>query len=306
MSNVIAQLTRLVAGAFVVATFVSGSQAADPADYLGYKSNHRILSSDLPPGVLGQARLAGRGCVAGYYQPIAFMGPEGARFALPQGGSFADTKEVLNAGVLVGSVYRFQVTRIPGAEGAELYPTIEVIDRTYPPPGLATRYPIVIQLDQDDFDAAMAGQLVTRVVYLEDPDTATPIEQTPITNRPVEAAEYQDALEVADRLGRPVAIVRIGSVAPPRSLALLPQFFFGNPIWAPIHEPEIATPLPVVAPARPTLLPSTTVTDSSVSDLGGPSATVTDLDSTVTDLDSTVTDLDSTVTDLDSTVTDQQ
>ena len=288
MSYAIAQLSKHVAGVLVIATLLPGVHAADPADYFGNQKGHRILSSDLPPGVLGQARLAGRGCVTGYYQPIAFMGPEGVRFALPQGGSFVDPSEMLSAGVLVGSVYRFQVTRIPGAEGAELYPTIEVIDRTYPPPGLATRYPILIQLDQEDFDAAMAGQLVTRVVYLEDPDTAIPVEQTPVTNRPVEAAEYQDALEVADRMGRPVAIVRIGSAAPPRSPALLPQFFFGNPIWAPIYQPEIATPLPEAAAvpgqARPTFLPRTTVTDSSVSDLGGPSATVTDLESTVTDL----------------------
>ena len=296
MSIVIARLTRIVASVITIMALQANARAAEPADDLGNQSRHRILSSDLPPGVLGQARLAGRGCVAGYFQPIAFVGPEGVRFALPQSGSFVDASERLNAGVLVGSVYRFQVSRIPGAEGAELYPTIEVIDRTYPPPGLATRYPILIQLDQEDFDAAMAGQLVTRVVYLEDPDTATPLEQTPLTNRPVEAAEYQDALEVADRLGRPVAIVRIGSVAPPRSPALLPQFFFGNPIWAPIYQPEIPpvagapqAPLPTTgAPpvqAHPSLLPPTGVqgiggvNDSNAApSTNATSATVTDLE----------------------------
>jgi hypothetical protein len=144
----------------------------------------------------------------------------------------------LTAGLLIGGVYRFQITHIPGAEGAELFPTIEVIDRTYPPPGLATRYPIEVMLDEEDFKAALSGQLVTRVIYLEDPETATPMVQTPETNRPLELADNQDALEVADQLGRPVAIVRIGSVAPPSAQALLPEFFFGYPAWAPIVHPQ--------------------------------------------------------------------
>ncbi len=103
-------------------------------------------------------------------------------------------------------------------------------------------------LDQDDVDAAMDGKLVTRVVYLEDPQTATPLVQTTETNRPLEIAEDQDALEVADRLGRPVAIIRIGSLAPPSSPALLPEFFFGYPIWAPIVYAE---PLSSMNPMSP-------------------------------------------------------
>ena len=92
--------------------------------------------------------------------------------------------------------------------------------------------------------------MVTRVIYLEDPETATPLVQTPLTNRPLDIAEYQDALEVADSLGRPVAIVRIGSVAPPSSAALLPEFFFGYPVWAPIVQPE-----PITAQSEPVTQP---------------------------------------------------
>ena len=140
--------------------------------------------------------------------------------------------------MLIGGVYRFQVTHIPRAEGAELYPTVELIDRLYPPPGLATSYPIPIVLDESDLDAALAGRLVTRVVYLEDPQTAIAIPGTPTDSRVMDIGYYQDPLHEADRLGRPVAIVRIGSVAPPTAPALLPQFFFGYPPWAPIFKPE--------------------------------------------------------------------
>lgn len=228
--------------------------ATEPSQYLSQQGRHRILSGDAPPGYLGGARLSGRGPVAGYFQPVAFSGPDGTQFALAQGVAFAEGRELFQAGLMIGGVYRFRITQMPGFEGAELYPTIEVIDRTYPPPGLATRYPIRVHLDHEDFRAALGGQLVTRVIYLEDPQTATPLVQDKDTIRPLDIRENQDALDVADRYGRPVAVVRIGSMAPPRSPELMPQFFFGSPLWAPIYHPEVA--------ARPESYPTDTTNQS--------------------------------------------
>ncbi|TWU37548.1 hypothetical protein Q31b_43360 [Novipirellula aureliae] len=214
------------------------SNAAEPSSFLSSSGQHRVLTDAMPPGIVGQSRLLGPGAVQGYFQPVAFSGPKGVGFSMPESVNlFGQPDPSLQAGLMVGGVYRFRITGIPGAEGAELYPTIELIDRIYPPPGLATSFPIPVNLDQDDFEAALDGQLVTRVIYLEDPDTAAPIAETPTTSRTIDLAEYQDALEVGDRFGRPVAIVRIGSVAPPTADALMPQFFFGYPLWAPIYHP---------------------------------------------------------------------
>ncbi len=215
------------------AAILSRATAADPADYLGTSGQHRPLTAGMPPGALGQARLSGRGPVAGYFQPVELTGPGSVRFALSHSGAFLEDKPSLRAGLLIGAVYRFRITGIPLAEGAELYPTIEVIDRTYPPAGLAWKYPIQIQLDQEDLDLALSDRMVTRVIYLEDPQTATPMVQTPETRRPMDISAHQDALEVADRLGRPVAIVLIGSVTPPQSPELMPQFLLGDPPWTP-------------------------------------------------------------------------
>ncbi len=227
---------------FVVAVLLIAApatlSAADPSDYLSDAGQHRLFRGYMPPGSIGQARLAGRGPIAGYFQPVAFSGPQGVRFALPDQGVFGEGQDRLQAGMLIGAVYRFRITGIPGAVGAELYPTVELIDRTYPPPGLANRYPIPINLDQEDLEAALDGKLVTRVVVLEDPQTAIPLAQKPTASNAIEVAQHQDALEVADRLGRPVAIVRIGSVTPPSATALMPQFFFGYPAWAPVFQPE--------------------------------------------------------------------
>src|SRR6056297_210169 len=127
---------------------------------------------------------------------------------------------------------------MPEAEGAELYPSVELIDRTYPPPGLATSYPVQIVLDDDDLSEALAGRMVTKVIYLEDPQTALGIGEKPTTGRTLDIALPQDPLEVADRFGRPIAVVRIGTLAPPSTAALSAQFFFGDPTWAPIFRTD--------------------------------------------------------------------
>ena len=226
---------------FALAWLLCGSQptiAAEPNDFLPPGPQHSLYRGDLPPGVVGQARLGRRGPVVNYFQPVKFAGPQGIKFALAQNGAFGQSQESLMAGLLIGSVYRFQITHIPGAEGVELYPTVELIDRTYPPENLATLYPIPIVLDESDLEAAMAGRMVTRVVYLEDPQTAFALPGTPTSSHVMDVSYYQDPLKEADRLGRPVAIVRMGSVSPPTAPDLLPPFFFGYPTWAPIFQPE--------------------------------------------------------------------
>lgn len=233
----------LVAGLTIFVISLSGLvDGAEPSDFLPRGSSHPLLRANDPPGMVGQARLKGRGPVIGYYQPVAITGPEGVHFSLPTGGGMTEPCQRLEAGFLIGSVYRFQVTRIPGKLGVELFPTVEVIDRTYPPQHLVTRYPIEIQLDEEDFRIAMNGQMVTRVIYLEDPQTAVPEQQTANTNVPFEVSEFQDPLAVADEYGRPVAIVRIGTLAPPSQPLLLSEFFFGYPQWAPFPNAVMTPP----------------------------------------------------------------
>ncbi|MFG0260884.1 MAG: hypothetical protein ACF788_00620 [Novipirellula sp. JB048] len=248
------------------------ARAAEPRDYLASGGQHRILRGDMPAGVIGQARLTGRGPVHGYFQPVAFSGPPGVHFSMPQGNAFfGEPEATLQAGMLIGAVYRFRITGIPEAEGAELYPTLELIDRLYPPPGLATTFPIPINLDRDDLEAALEGRLVTRVIYLEDPATAFPLAETPSTSRAMELSEYQDALQVADEMGRPVAIVRIGSVAPPSAPALMPQFFFGYPAWRPIYQAEPVSSEPVSSePAPAETTPAESIRRGAIPDTASP------------------------------------
>jgi hypothetical protein len=131
-------------------------------------------------------------------------------------GSYSEPLlNVALAGMQIGPVYRLRITDIPNHPGLELFPTIEVLDRLYPPQGLALRYPIPVELTQDELELAVQNMFVTRVIYIEDPSLALPVRQQQGGEQPwMEARPGDDPLVAADSLGRPVAILRIGGRVP--------------------------------------------------------------------------------------------
>lgn len=176
---------------------------------------HYLHSADLPPGAIGRRQLQRGGPLAGYYQAVEVIAPAGSVLSLEEGGSFHEAKEnVVNAGMQIGYVYRLKVGNIRFREGQEVYPTVEVIDRLYPPPGQQGRFPIPIELTTEELQMAADGKYVTRVIYLEDPQRALPVQDTPEKQRYFEVARGEDPLEIADRIGRPMAILRMGSRIP--------------------------------------------------------------------------------------------
>jgi len=180
-------------------------------------SIHYPHRSDYPPGAIGQMQLARGGPLLGYYQPVQIQAPPGAAvsFAENDGFALADPARAM-VGMLIGHVYRLRISQIPYHEGQEVFPTVELIDRLYPPPGWKTRFPIPIQLTQRELEWALEGKYVTRVIYLETPSTAPPVSQDPQEQRYMEVEPSADPLLVADQLGRPMAILRIGGRVPDR------------------------------------------------------------------------------------------
>jgi hypothetical protein len=170
----------------------------------------------MPPGAIGSLRLHRGGPLSGYFQPVEIRAPHGARISLAQEVGFGqphDSRALV--GMQIGSVYRLKVTDIPNLPGEEVFPTIELVDRLYPPPGMALRFPIPVQLTQEELEMAAEGMFVTRVIYLEDPSQALPVDETPQSEQPwIEAAADEDPLVVADQLGRPMAILRMGGRVP--------------------------------------------------------------------------------------------
>lgn len=175
---------------------------------------HPLYRGDMPPGMIGQLQTLRMGR-AGYYQPVEVRGPQGSLVSLAVDCQFMPAEgNIAAAGMLLGEVYRVRIGNIPGLEGVEVFPSVEVIDRLCPPPGQATRFPIPVEISQEDLELAAAGKYVTRIVYVEDPRNPLPVRDVPGEQRVYEARANEDPLRVADDIGRPVAIVRMGSRTP--------------------------------------------------------------------------------------------
>jgi hypothetical protein len=189
---------------------------------------HFQMAGALPPGVTGQIRLQRGGPVSGYFQPVEVRGPKGVQISSASDGQFDEpVAERLTVGLLIGEVYRLKVMNLPYQAGAEVFPTVEVIDRLYPPAQQAHKFPIEIELTQDELEMALEGKFVTRVIYVEESLRALPI-VAPAVQPVFEIGDGEDLMEVADRLGRPVAILRIGGRVPDAE-GPSEQFLFGCP-----------------------------------------------------------------------------
>jgi hypothetical protein len=185
---------------------------------------------EMPPGAIGQGQLLRGGPRPGYFQPVEVRAPEGAAASFAVESNFGRPEsDTIVGGMLIGQVYRLRVTQIPQNEGLEVYPTIEVIDRLYPPAGQKARFPIPIELTLEELELALDGRMVTRVIYLEDPDRALPRPEHGRRVRYFDVSADRDPLEVADELGRPVAILRMGSRAPVDIAQPSNGFLFGCP-----------------------------------------------------------------------------
>jgi hypothetical protein len=176
---------------------------------------HYFHAGHLPPGTIGYGQVLRNDALRGYFQPVEVQAPQGVRIAARVDSEFREPREnSLLVGMQIGPVYQFKVTNIPFAEGAEVFPTIELVNRLYPPPGLKQRFPVPVQLTEEELRFALEGRYVTRIIYLEDPATALPRREVPGQQRYFEVASGQDPLLAADRLGRPMAILRMGSRVP--------------------------------------------------------------------------------------------
>jgi len=196
-----------------------------------------------PPGAIGSWQLQRGGPLSGYFQPVEIKAPAGALVSLASLGKFCPAEKApVAVGLLIGSVYRLRVTNIPLYSGREVFPTIEVIDRLYPPAGQARRFPIPIEFSQADLELALEGKFVTRVVYLENPQTALPVATGRDEQRWFDAGPGTNPLEIADRLGRPVAIVRLGGRLPDDKQGPDERFLYGCPPYKTWSKPAGVPP----------------------------------------------------------------
>ncbi len=194
---------------------------------------HALSDANQAPGVAGFQALIGNPQWAAQIQPVRVRVPDDAQVQIWNGAAFVPGHHPEPVvGLAVGPVARFEVNFQRPTGPLAVYPSIELINRLTPPAGLELRFPVEVVLTMDDLVQASEGRMVTRVVYLENPETALPFRQLAGEQAFLDISEEEDPLAVASRLGRPMAIVRLGSRIPSHD-ELDASFHFGG---APLQE----------------------------------------------------------------------
>ena len=129
------------------------------------------------------------------------------------------TATVVKPGATVGFrpgySYRLAIGNIPGRPGETIYPVLEVRGSLIPRAKMnPMEFPTPIFISGLDIQRALQGNLVTKAIYLEDPEKATPIQTEP--DEPIEFTDVSvdEAFAAAEEYGRLVAVLRIGDRRP--------------------------------------------------------------------------------------------
>ncbi len=145
---------------------------------------------------------------------VIFAGPEGMVVAWEVGPGQFDVEPLICPGRFnfpQGAIYRLKLTNIPGREGSELYPTLEIGPSLPRTEAYLAHNAIPLQFTEEDFDQVLSGNFVTKVIYLPDPDfqeLALAGIDTLVSTR---LDPGVDPIIEADRRGAILAIVRIGN-----------------------------------------------------------------------------------------------
>lgn len=109
-----------------------------------------------------------------------------------------------------GGLYRVKLTDIPGREGVELYPTIELAYGNPRTGAYLAHNSVPIQFTEEDFDQVLTGNFVTKVIYLPDPDFQGPALAGIDTLVSTRLDPGIDPIVEADNRGSILAIIRLG------------------------------------------------------------------------------------------------
>jgi hypothetical protein len=147
---------------------------------------------------------------------LYFVGPEGTTVAWDASSEASFDSEPLVApgrqNFPQGAIYRLKLTKIPGRQGVELYPTVEIAPENPRTEAFLAHNPIPIQFTEEDFDHVAASNFVTKVIYVPDPEfqeLAVAGVGTLVSTR---LDPGVDPIAEADRRGSILAIVRIGNI----------------------------------------------------------------------------------------------
>ena len=237
------RLARLLpAFAVTLPLLWAGGSAAAQTPGLARQTPPRYypLRADMPPGINACFNAAIRPAVPGELAFVRLVLPSVANVEV-YGGAPVQPIPLPAAwcGLGVGTVYRFRVWGLDGYPGIELYPSIELLDNTHPPRGREGEFAIPVRLSVEEINLALSGRLVTKVVYVEQPQIASSLPTEDGLVVETLTPDY-NLIQEADRRGRAVAIVRLGARTPDTQRPD-PEFYGpGGPVAVPPAQPGVA------------------------------------------------------------------
>lgn len=160
---------------------------------------------------------------------VRFAGPDGARVRWRSGAPDKPVDHILqltmprgnvgNVRFRQGAVHQLLLSNLPGRDGVVLYPSLETRRSLPASEEFLKHSAIPIQFAEEDFDQALAGNLVTKVIYLPDAElqeAALGGVETLVSTR-VEPGI--DPVLDAERKGTILAILRMGNAVAPLKVA---------------------------------------------------------------------------------------
>jgi|GEM_PF-884796 uncharacterized repeat protein (TIGR01451 family) len=144
------------------------------------------------------------------------LAPAGVKVTVYPGTAMAQTYATpATFGFRHGYSYRLALSQLPGRPGETIYPVLEVRGSLIPRPTTPyMAFPAPILISARDIERALNGGVVTKVIYLEDPEKATPVQTS--VDAPLEFTDntVTEAFAAANDQGRLVAVLRIGDRRP--------------------------------------------------------------------------------------------
>lgn len=206
------KISSIIAGLLAVmltcGTSVLGQQ------YPAVDGRHFPLNQMSPPGTAAQWAVNAGRVTPGSFQPIKVTLPGTGKVTFYESWNRpVELAAPAQAGLMVGRMYRLKVSGLEDFSGIDFFPSIELVDRLHPPAGREEDFPIDFEFTVEEFEWAAAGRLITKVLYLEQPDRIPQL-LLDQSQRITTIEPSRNALAEADSLGRPVAIVRLGGRTP--------------------------------------------------------------------------------------------
>lgn len=173
-----------------------------------------------------------------------------------------------------GNVYRLKLSNIPGRQGRELYPTLEIAPTMARTQAFLAHNSIPVEFTDNDFDQVLAGNFITKVIYLPNPEFQGLAMAGVGTLVNTQLEPGVDPIVEASNRGAILAVIRMGNKDLRVSDAELQRRKAMMTAVMPVGMPPQAMPgMPVAGPGYPvngSSIPQNTISGVNIPAYGTP------------------------------------